>query len=102
MSPGGQIETFGGHSIRNNPCSFGGMPRMHFRTVHRTYISLAAAGLLLMSHAADAQHRKGMPASPRSSVTAPVNQQMLATQVALDRAGFSAGEIDGVGGAKTR
>jgi lipoprotein-anchoring transpeptidase ErfK/SrfK len=30
------------------------------------------------------------------------NQQMLAVQVALDRAGFSPGEIDGRGGPKTR
>ena len=29
-------------------------------------------------------------------------QQMLAVQVALDRAGFSPGEIDGRGGPKTR
>ncbi len=35
-------------------------------------------------------------------VPAPDAQQTLAVQVALDRAGFSAGEIDGKGGPKTR
>jgi lipoprotein-anchoring transpeptidase ErfK/SrfK len=53
---------------------------------------------MLVPCVAIAQHRKAA-AAPSAGAT---NQQMLATQVALDRAGFSAGEIDGVGGAKTR
>ncbi len=65
------------------------MPHVRYATVHRTYIFLTAAGLLLAPHAA------GLRANS-------TNQQMLATQVALDRAGFSPGEIDGVGGTKTR
>lgn len=77
------------------------MRNLRHKTVHGAYISLAAAGLLLLPHAADAQRRKAAP--PRASTgAAPIDHQMLATQVALDRAGFSAGEIDGAGGAKTR
>src|SRR5687768_13764325 len=60
-------------------------------TVQRTYIF--ALALLLASGVASAQKR------PAQSVDA---QQMLAVQVALDRAGFSPGEIDGRGGPKTR
>lgn len=70
------------------------------RTVHRTYISLVAAGLLLFPNAAGAQHRKA--AAPPRGAAATANRQMLATQVQLDRAGFSPGEIDGAGGAKTK
>ena len=39
---------------------------------------------------------------PPYKTLAPDAQQMLAVQVALDRAGFSPGEIDGRGGPKTR
>ena len=72
------------------------------KTVHRTYTSLVAAGLLLVPLSVSAQHgNRGR--SPHSAATATqIDQQMLATQVALDRAGFSVGEIDGVGGTKTR
>ena len=60
-------------------------------TVQRAYIF--ALALLLAPGVASAQKR------PAQSVDA---QQMLAVQVALDRAGFSPGEIDGRGGPKTR
>ena len=39
---------------------------------------------------------------PKTSAPAPDGQQTLAIQVALDRAGFSPGEIDGRSGPKTR
>lgn len=62
-------------------------------TVQRTYIFVLA--LLLAPGIAGAQKRPAQGPSPDA-------QQMLAVQVALDRAGFSPGEIDGRGGPKTR
>ena len=60
-------------------------------TVHRTYIF--ALAIVLAPGIASAQKRAAPSADAR---------QMLAVQVALDRAGFSPGEIDGRGGPKTR
>ena len=76
------------------------MRNLNIRNVHRTYIAVATLAVLLAPYEVSAQHRKGVPS--RAAAEAPFDQQMLATQVALDRAGFSAGEIDAVGGTKTR
>ena len=67
-------------------------------TVQGTYILLAA--LTLWPGVADAQHRGGR--AGHHATAAAFDERMLATQVALDRAGFSPGEIDAQGGAKTR
>src|SRR5438874_7838078 len=67
-------------------------------TVQGTYILLAA--LTLWPGVADAQHHGGRAA--HHATAARFDEQMLATQVALDRAGFSPGEIDAQGGTKTR
>src|SRR5437763_6565448 len=67
-------------------------------TVQGTYILLAA--LTLWPCVADAQHRGGH--ATHHATAAPFDERMLATQVALDRAGFSPGEIDAQSGAKTR
>lgn len=63
-------------------------------TVHKAYI--LALALLITPGVVAAQKSK-----PARAAASP-DQQALATQVALDRAGFSPGEIDGRGGPKTR
>ena len=44
----------------------------------------------------------GIATAQKRAAAAPDTQQMIGVQVALDRAGFSPGEIDGRGGPKTR
>jgi lipoprotein-anchoring transpeptidase ErfK/SrfK len=67
-------------------------------SVQGRYILLVA--LTLTPGVAEAQHQAQRRAPhPESAIFV---ERMLATQVALDRAGFSPGEIDGQGGSKTR
>jgi lipoprotein-anchoring transpeptidase ErfK/SrfK len=68
------------------------MTNPHRHTVQPSYIFVVA--LLITPGVASAQKR----AAPSAADT----QQMIAVQVALDRAGFSPGEIDGHSGPKTR
>ncbi len=68
-----------------------GMRTIFKTAVHRAYIT--ALVVLFIPGVATAQKKPAPAADMR---------QMLAVQVALDRAGFSPGEIDGRGGPKTR
>ena len=61
------------------------------RAVQRSYVFVLALVLV-----------PGMVGAQTRSTLSPDAQQMLAVQVALDRAGFSPGEIDGRDGPKTR
>ena len=69
------------------------MSKAQLRTVHRAYI--VALTVLVAPLTAYGQK----PAAAKTSIDA---QQALGVQVALDRAGFSPGEIDGRSGPKTR
>jgi lipoprotein-anchoring transpeptidase ErfK/SrfK len=74
---------------------------------HRLLISCGALCLLLVVvNAADAapqgkQKRRAHPAKRPAPAAAAVDERMLATQVMLDRAGYSPGEIDAAHGSST-
>jgi len=70
------------------------MSELSFSAVCRQYIFVVS--ILGVAATAQAQHRH---APARGTA---VDEQSLATQVALDRAGFSPGELDGRAGAKTK
>src|SRR4051794_1179986 len=74
--------------------------------MHRLSIGAALLLLLALSHAADAaqrstQKRKARPAARSAPAVDVVDMRLLQTQVMLDRAGYSPGEIDARSGVST-
>lgn len=65
-------------------------------------LSVFVCGVLIGGPADAGQRKKSRPAAKKSAAAAVVNIQAVQTQVMLDRAGYSPGEIDGSMGTSTK
>ena len=73
-----------------------------FSTRFRLCLSVLIAGCVFSSSVEGGQGKKSKPAVKKSTTAAAVNVEAVQTQVMLDRAGYSPGEIDGSMGMSTK